>query len=652
MDLDDTVVAKERVAAIADRHETFLGLYWSAEDATFRADPRKEREAHITTACTSILSFLEVPVGGRLPDYIERARTDFGEWLSAQAWTSEDLPENNPYTAPMAIETLAKLGRLHAHLDKVARASEALVAALESEPRGSVAFVDRYPPNGFLTYWVHRALRDVLEMAGTEVWADEARRAEIEQLLDEALEWGVQEVYRQLAFHATADLDHFDALQLAYALVLADVRDQRRGRPPNLPLLKHGLGVFFERQRPDGLWEKNFPIFHFAKLGNAYPFSFETLTAVLQLGARGDVTGVQAFREELFAPHVGGLLRVFGWAAAHEVHGAQPGWRSNTVPPGSPPSAWATAMVLSFCRGLHLLLDRMGRDLILREFRARVPSRATAEELGPETWSPRADSLTNIQGAADPVSLKGLIYDHFIAPRQTDGDIGKAAWTAILFGPPGTAKTTLAEHLAGALGWPLVTLSTSDFLGSGLDRMAYQARLIFQKLNELSSTVVLIDEVEEFVRKREGGKTDTEIANRLITTAMLTLLQELRNRERVILLLATNRVEEFDPAIRRPGRFDLVLNVGPPSFAAKSRLLADAFGGALRDGLPEVLATQTKIVERATFSEWRQLTRWAEEHPEATPQELETRLVEFGKQLTISADDWEQWQQPSQVNLA
>ncbi len=181
--------------------------------------------------------------------------------------------------------------------------------------------------------------------------------------------------------------------------------------------------------------------------------------------------------------------------------------------------------------------------------------------------------------------------------------------------------------------------------------MAYQAREIFRQLGELSETVVLIDEVEEFVRKRKGGSTPAEMANRLITTAMLTLLQELRDRERIILLLATNHIEEFDPAIRRPGRFDLVLNVAPPSVAAKRALLQKAFGRPLPTEWRDVLRELRGTVERATYKEWGSVLKWARQDG-ASADGLREHLTSLDETLIIGEADWDRWQQePSQVNV-
>jgi SpoVK/Ycf46/Vps4 family AAA+-type ATPase len=86
---------------------------------------------------------------------------------------------------------------------------------------------------------------------------------------------------------------------------------------------------------------------------------------------------------------------------------------------------------------------------------------------------------------------------------------------------------------------------------------------------------------------------------------MLTLIQSLRNLKRSILIVATNHVDKFDPAIMRPGRFDLLILVKPPSVESKIQLWKEVFqapGEAKLGG--EVFPREANLVERFTFPEW------------------------------------------------
>lgn len=137
----------------------------------------------------------------------------------------------------------------------------------------------------------------------------------------------------------------------------------------------------------------------------------------------------------------------------------------------------------------------------------------------------------------------------------------------------GTAKTTICEAVAERMGWDFVVIDTSVFLADGLSNVASRIRYVFDRLMELESTVILFDEIEEFCLDRETPGLGME--SRMLTTAMLTAINDLRRKKRSVFFLATNRLRAFDSAITRPGRFDLQLFVGTPNLDAKCIMLRD-----------------------------------------------------------------------------
>jgi SpoVK/Ycf46/Vps4 family AAA+-type ATPase len=99
------------------------------------------------------------------------------------------------------------------------------------------------------------------------------------------------------------------------------------------------------------------------------------------------------------------------------------------------------------------------------------------------------------------------------------------ARSAILFGPPGTGKTTLVQALAGALGWRFVEVQAAAFLSQGMDQVPARAEAIFDALMELDRCVVLFDEVDELIRSR--GEAETDPFGRFLTTSMLPKIAQL-----------------------------------------------------------------------------------------------------------------------------
>jgi SpoVK/Ycf46/Vps4 family AAA+-type ATPase len=90
---------------------------------------------------------------------------------------------------------------------------------------------------------------------------------------------------------------------------------------------------------------------------------------------------------------------------------------------------------------------------------------------------------------------------------------------------------------------------------------------VFGMLAALEQTVVFLDEFDELMRERTSRQAD--VMSRFLTTAMLPKLTSISDSRRVVFLLATNHVSQFDFAIRRPGRFDMVIQIMPPTWQAK-----------------------------------------------------------------------------------
>jgi hypothetical protein len=152
MNIEELRHIRTRLDLLSSRHEDMLKGFWVEEKATFAQYPNQKDKDHVTTACTCVLSFLDVP-GGTLPGFLLKRRAEFLNWLLRVPWKSEGLPENNPYTAPLALATLLKLADKTVLDEKRPQAAaQSLLSNLQTSPSGAIS-MPGYPPNGFLTYW-------------------------------------------------------------------------------------------------------------------------------------------------------------------------------------------------------------------------------------------------------------------------------------------------------------------------------------------------------------------------------------------------------------------------------------------------------------------------------------------------------------------
>jgi SpoVK/Ycf46/Vps4 family AAA+-type ATPase len=164
----------------------------------------------------------------------------------------------------------------------------------------------------------------------------------------------------------------------------------------------------------------------------------------------------------------------------------------------------------------------------------------------------------------------------------------------VLFGPPGTGKTTFAKAVAGRLGWPFVELFPSRLAAAGPGR-ASALREFFEQVEDVEHLVLFIDEVDEIAGPR-ANRPDTEG----VTNELLKAIPAFRSREDRLLVCATNSVRDLDAALLRPGRFDYVLPIGPPDAEARANLWRRFIGQVTREPVDhEGLVAQTELFTTA-----------------------------------------------------
>ena len=131
----------------------------------------------------------------------------------------------------------------------------------------------------------------------------------------------------------------------------------------------------------------------------------------------------------------------------------------------------------------------------------------------------------------------------------------------LLYGPPGTGKTLIAKAVAGETNAHFISLSGPEIMGKHYGESEEKIREIFTQAEENSPSIIFIDEIDSIAPKRDEVSGELE---KRIVSQLLTLMDGMKSRGRVVVIAATNRPDSIDPALRRPGRFDREIEIGIP----------------------------------------------------------------------------------------
>lgn len=140
----------------------------------------------------------------------------------------------------------------------------------------------------------------------------------------------------------------------------------------------------------------------------------------------------------------------------------------------------------------------------------------------------------------------------------------------LLYGPPGTGKTLLAKAVANESSAHFISISGPEIMSKFYGESEARLREIFKEAREKSPTIVFFDEIDSIAPKREEVTGEVE---RRVVSQLLSLMDGLEARGKVIVIAASNRPNAIDPALRRPGRFDREIEIKVPSKKGRNEIL-------------------------------------------------------------------------------
>lgn len=155
--------------------------------------------------------------------------------------------------------------------------------------------------------------------------------------------------------------------------------------------------------------------------------------------------------------------------------------------------------------------------------------------------------------------------------KEAGADIPKGV---LLYGPPGTGKTLLAKAVAGEAGVKFIATSGSDFdekyVGVGASKM----RKLFDDAKNNAPCIIFIDEIDSMGGRRHSKQNNYD---RQTLNTLLSEMDGFDGSNGVVVIAATNRLEDLDPALTRPGRFDNHFAVCLPESAKERRVIIDLY---------------------------------------------------------------------------
>ncbi|HDI75013.1 MAG TPA: AAA family ATPase [Thermoprotei archaeon] len=140
----------------------------------------------------------------------------------------------------------------------------------------------------------------------------------------------------------------------------------------------------------------------------------------------------------------------------------------------------------------------------------------------------------------------------------------------LLYGPPGTGKTLLAKAVANETGAYFIAINGPEIMSKFYGESEQRLREVFEEATKNAPAIIFIDEIDAIAPRREAVTGEVE---KRVVAQLLALMDGLKERGQVIVIAATNRPNDIDPALRRPGRFDREIAFPVPDKKARKEIL-------------------------------------------------------------------------------
>lgn len=525
--------------------------------------------------------------------------------------------------------------RLYAHPESIFR---------DPEPRGGLATIS--PQIASYAATVVVAAQGLVDIAGPLGSAKAKVTKAVESLsaLRTPLkDYFRREVERQLARNHAPLASGYDPTSLAYALNGWALLDEHVRKQP---LFRIAVEAIASGQLADGSWPPGATV-AFYESGGRGPIGQPSTEIALQLATavfqRSSLYRCETYQADLIRAGLPALKKhLASLAGSHrQLSDGFTGWEDDRLRASGIVRAYINALAARLINTIRLAEIALERNDILTKYKPEWsvpvgqepwrggpgPELQWQEVVEPDRTIKPCESL--LKRIVEPISKQMRSGQYFLRPNENGVSF-------ILYGPPGSGKTYLLKRFAAALGWPLVSLSPGNFIKEGLEKIESTASAIFDDLRRLDHAIVLFDECDELFRQRPGPEGVTDAGRNILsfaTASMLPKLQQLHDARKVVFVLATNYVANLDRAIRRDGRFDLILLHDRPDHQARRKIIKRQ-----HERLSDAKVRQ--IVDVTAGWMTKQVIEFAKEYARGDPK---TRLSCLSKAKNRSNEDYGEW---------
>lgn len=422
--------------------------------------------------------------------------------------------------------------------------------------------------------------------------------------------WCRSVVEREIAHASAGNATDFDAAELVSGIATA-VRWRQMTSP--LEIADATRKAIEGGSRPDGTWMPGLPVYTHGRLLGAYPITSDIvwlLTSAIKTYPAVNVADVAMEHyvswlgrriSEVAIKYAGGQVRMTGWASERSCE-------RNRVDLG------ATAFSINALLEIRDLAEDRIWQACEQRFNIISPTK----------------SLTGVDAVDLGASHKYRLHRRLLKmAREAQTGEPDAEYAFMLHGPPGSSKTAMAQAVAREM-WRtpsrrsvkptrLVRITPADFTRFGEDRLDSEARVIFALITHIRGAVILFDEVDDLLRKRDTATRP--VFMELIIPAMLNRLADLREacpRQEVCYIFATNFVQNIEAALMRRGRLDATVPVVYPDTESRLSLIERRI-----EKLPGISQDLEKVkeefVRQTRFWPWMIIEDFLDELCESTP---------------------------------